>query len=469
MASTYSTNLKIELMGTGDQSGAWGNTTNTNLGTALEQAIVGYGNPNYASDANLTLTLTDSNASQAARCFVLNVTSGVALTTTRELVVPTIQKPYIIRNNTTGSQSITVKTSAGTGVTVPNGKYAFVYADGTNVVSAIDHIPSLTLGSPLGTASGGSGSSSAALTSTSFTMATSRLIGRTTAGTGAVEEISVGSGLTLSGGNLVAVFTAFPGVKQGLTLSNNSGDATNDIDVATGKAVDTTSAVVMTLGSTMVKRLDADWAPGTNQGGRYSGAVIANTTYHVWLVAKAAGADVDVYMDPSADAATVLGHLQAESGGADYLYLWRIGSILRESAAIVPFDQKGDLFMRKTPVLDVGSSATGTSAVLRTMSLPAGVKVEAQFYMNVRNTSGVSDNCICYLSDPDVNDQVPAITASPGSSGGDGTLLDARIASLPGVYCNTSRQIRSRMGATGASITLYIVTKGWRDPAIYRS
>lgn len=135
MASTYSTNLKIELMGTGDQSGTWGNTTNTNLGTALEQAIVGYGNPNFTTDADLTITLTDSNASQTARAFALNVTSGVSLTTTRNLIVPTIQKPYLIYNNTSGSQSIIVKTSAGSGVTVANGRRVSVYVDGTNVVA----------------------------------------------------------------------------------------------------------------------------------------------------------------------------------------------------------------------------------------------------------------------------------------------------------------------------------------------
>ena len=62
MASTYSTNLKIELMGTGENSGTWGTITNTNLGTAFEQAVIGLGNPDYTSDANLTITLTNSNA-----------------------------------------------------------------------------------------------------------------------------------------------------------------------------------------------------------------------------------------------------------------------------------------------------------------------------------------------------------------------------------------------------------------------
>jgi len=74
MPSTYSSNLKIELQATGENSGTWGSITNTNLGTALEQAIVGYGNPDFAGDASLTLTYADSNAAQAARALVLNVT-----------------------------------------------------------------------------------------------------------------------------------------------------------------------------------------------------------------------------------------------------------------------------------------------------------------------------------------------------------------------------------------------------------
>ena len=136
MASTYSA-LKVELIGTGEQQGTWGDTTNLNLGTALEEAIVGRATANFASDANLTLTLTDSNATQIARHLVLNVTSGVSLTTTRDLIVPAIEKPYIIQNNTTGGQSIRVIVAGGS-VTVPNGKTAFVYNDGTDVKAAFD-------------------------------------------------------------------------------------------------------------------------------------------------------------------------------------------------------------------------------------------------------------------------------------------------------------------------------------------
>lgn len=137
MASTYSTSLKLELMGTGDQTGLWGLTTNVNLGTALEQAIVGKGSAVFASDADLTLTLSNSNAAQTARAFVLHVTSSVSLTATRNLVVPTIEKPYVVSNATTGGQSIVVKTASGSGITVPNGARVFLYADGTNVVQML--------------------------------------------------------------------------------------------------------------------------------------------------------------------------------------------------------------------------------------------------------------------------------------------------------------------------------------------
>ena len=139
MASTYS-DLKFELIGTGDQSGTWGTTTNDNIGTAIEQALVGLGNPVFTSDANLTISLSNTVALQTARALVLNATSSGSLTATRELVVPTIEKQYIVQNNTSGAQSITVKTSGGTGITVPNGRKAHLYVDGANVIQMFDFV-----------------------------------------------------------------------------------------------------------------------------------------------------------------------------------------------------------------------------------------------------------------------------------------------------------------------------------------
>lgn len=141
MASTFSDNLKLELIGDGDQTGTWGVTTNNNLGTALEEAIVGSGSVVFTNDANLTLPLTTSNTTQLARNFYLNVTSSVSLSTQRDLVVPTIRKTYVVRNGTTGGQSIRVKTAAGTGVVIPNGIKTLLYVDGTNVTEQADFIP----------------------------------------------------------------------------------------------------------------------------------------------------------------------------------------------------------------------------------------------------------------------------------------------------------------------------------------
>jgi hypothetical protein len=170
--STYSSNLKIELMTTGENSGTWGDITNTNLGTALEQAVIGYGNPDYVSDANLTISITNSNAAQAARALVLNVTSTFGgLTATRELVVPTIQKQYIVQNNTTGGQSITVKTSAGTGITVPNGRKAHLYVNGTDVIQMFDFVD-INGGTIDGTAIGGSSAAAGAFTTLNASGAT---------------------------------------------------------------------------------------------------------------------------------------------------------------------------------------------------------------------------------------------------------------------------------------------------------
>ena len=157
MPSTFSP-LKIELIATGEQSGTWGTTTNTNLGTALEDAITGSADVAFSS-ADVTVTLTDTNAAQTARNLRLNLTgtSGGA----RNLILGSgcqIEKLYLINNGL--ADAVTVKNTSGSGVAVPAGKTMFVYNNGTNVVDAITHLSSLTLTTALPAASGGTGQSS---------------------------------------------------------------------------------------------------------------------------------------------------------------------------------------------------------------------------------------------------------------------------------------------------------------------
>ena len=170
MSSTYS-NLKFELIATGEQSGAWGGTTNTNIGTAIEQAIVGMATLTSSDfTANVaTLTLTDTNTAQNARALCLNIAVG-AVSAAGTINVPLIQKPYIVINNS--SYTVTVKVSGLTGVAVPSGKRTVVYNNGTDVGNQIDYLATLSLGTALPIASGGTGS-----TSTTFVNLASNVTG----------------------------------------------------------------------------------------------------------------------------------------------------------------------------------------------------------------------------------------------------------------------------------------------------
>jgi len=155
MASTYS-NLKFQLMATGENSATWGNVTNTNLGTAIEEAITGSASVAFSS-ADQTLTLTDTNASQTARNLRLNLT-GTA-TAGYNLIVPAIAKAYIVNNGTDGT--VTIKNATGTGIAVPTGKTIWVFNNGTNVLDVVTHLTSLTLATALPILSGGTGSNTA--------------------------------------------------------------------------------------------------------------------------------------------------------------------------------------------------------------------------------------------------------------------------------------------------------------------
>lgn len=144
MPSTYS-NLKLQLMATGENNTTWGDVTNLNLGTAIDEAIAGSAIVTFPSDADYTLTLTDSNASQPARNMRLSITG--TLTAPRNLIVPSIEKLYVVNNTTT--QTIGVKNSTGSTVSVPAGKTTWVCNNGSNIVDAITHLTSLSVGSGL--------------------------------------------------------------------------------------------------------------------------------------------------------------------------------------------------------------------------------------------------------------------------------------------------------------------------------
>jgi hypothetical protein len=130
MASTYSTDLKLELMATGENAGTWGTKTNTNL-NLIQQAIAGFQSIDVAA-ADVTLVMTDASISNA-RNMVLKFTG--TLTAARTVNLPdSIEKFYILQDSTThGAFTLTFKTVSGTGFTLDEGKIHAGFSDGTNV------------------------------------------------------------------------------------------------------------------------------------------------------------------------------------------------------------------------------------------------------------------------------------------------------------------------------------------------
>jgi hypothetical protein len=243
MASTYSP-LKIELIGTGDQSGTWGSTTNTNLGTALEEAITGSADVTFAS-GNVTVTLTDVNTTQTARNLRLNLTGTTA--GARQLILGSgcqIEKLYLVNNGC--ADAITVKNTSGTGIAVPAGASMFVYNNGTNVVDAVTYLSSLTLGTALPVASGGTGVTSSAAAPFALKGANSDI----TSLAGLTTPLSVNQGgtgaSTLAGANIPVtnVANSFTGLQTFVgTTSNADLKTSNIIEVATVSATAATGTI----------------------------------------------------------------------------------------------------------------------------------------------------------------------------------------------------------------------------------
>jgi hypothetical protein len=255
MASTYSTDLRLELIGTGEQQGAWGFTTNKNIGTLIEQAIAGGINKNITGLSTYTLTAYDGITDEA-RAAVLRFTG--TLTGTCDIVAPSVSKQYIIRNDTTGGYPIQIKTATGAVIIVPAGESSIVACNGLDFYSALTCInddaritgdltvdgalsaASFTLASPLPVLSGGTGVTTSTGTtnvvlSNSPTLVTpdlgtpSALIGTNITGTAA----SFTAGTVTTNANLTGGVTSVGNAATVITNANLTGGVTSVGNAAT--------------------------------------------------------------------------------------------------------------------------------------------------------------------------------------------------------------------------------------------
>jgi hypothetical protein len=171
--TTYSTSLKLELPGDGQQTGTWGQTTNKNLGTLLEQAITGV---QSIVMSNATYTLTNLNGTvDEARNAILVVTGTNSAQ--RDIVAPLVNKIYTVKNATTGGFAIQIIGSSGTGAVIPNGVTSSVFCDGTNFY-------------PLAVNTAGNLTVNGTLAVTGATTLTGALGGSTAVFSGAISSVS---------------------------------------------------------------------------------------------------------------------------------------------------------------------------------------------------------------------------------------------------------------------------------------
>ena len=160
MPSTYTSSLRLVLPATGELSNTWGTVFNAGATSLIDSSIAGTASITMTA-ANYTLTSSNGASDEARAMFlVLGGTPGASF----NVIVPAVSKLYFVTNNTGFAQ--TVKTSAGSGISVPNGARITLRCDGTDVVEALNYFGSLTIGSitltsPLGVASGGTGQTTA--------------------------------------------------------------------------------------------------------------------------------------------------------------------------------------------------------------------------------------------------------------------------------------------------------------------
>lgn len=281
MASNYNNALRLEMIGTGEQAGVWGETTNNNLGTLLVDAVAGYTSVSVTSTSQ-ALTAVDGLEDQSRNAMIALSPSG-AVTTTYNVYIPRSSKSYVFYN-TSGSYSAVIynstvtgdTTAAGTGVTIPAGKTMTVWSDGTNVAQQITHLDTPTIASPTiasPTVANGTFTSPTLVTPALGTPASGVLTNATglpltTGVTGTLPVANGGTGVTTSTGSGSVVLSNSPtlvtpalGTPASGTLTNATGlpivaGTTGTLSVARGGTGVTSSTgsgnVVLSTSPTLV-------------------------------------------------------------------------------------------------------------------------------------------------------------------------------------------------------------------------
>jgi len=482
MSSSYTTRLRLEKQGAGENATTWGTILNTAAIDLVDAAVGAVTTIDLAGEGAYTVSSAEG-APDEARSAVLYFTGSCSADVV--ITVPAVQKVYIIDNETVADGSdawaVNIKPVGGTGVDVAQKAKHLVYTDGATAFSVftsiggVTKLDAITVSASIGVINNlGCVSLSATdicatdiySTTGSFTTKVSaaalEVSGVVSAASAVFSAAVCVSTIYGDGSNLSGISAAPTNYLTGLQLSNDS-DAEHDISVAAGTARDTADGVTITLDSAMVKRIDAAWASGTGNGGLATTLTLAaNTWYHMHGIVVGGAADVG--FDTSPIAATLV----AEDSATAYR---RIGAVFTDSSSnIIPFSQVGDEFLWNTESSDLvisKNNQAGDVEIQVTIATPLSVTTWAKINVDaveISNGAGIlihsPDVSIGFAKNNDQNTLYPAQSFSGRINSGSFT---GGTFSVDRVRTDKQSQISFSTAETDASADISFATIGWWD------
>jgi hypothetical protein len=262
---------------------------------------------------------------------------------------------------------------------------------------------------------------------------------------------SVGVALKKVAGNLVQRFSR--GYLVGLKVSNNATDAANDIDIATGECRSDDDTEDMVLGTALTKRLDAAWVAGTNQGGRDTGTLTDLTSWHLYLIKNPTTGVVDALFTQTLGAPTMPSGFTVKRRLFSFTYRASSGV---NWGGIWPFKQlPGDYFQSQLPTLEATATvAFGLEFTVTLTAIPVGLKLRAIVHGRCNSAAGPTQLA---LWDVDVTNGNSPVGHCFSGAANQNSAVEAQV------FCNTSAQIRAKVGGGSGTTGYYICTLGFFD------
>ncbi len=318
--ATYVNNLRLKEIATGDESGTWGTSTNTNL--ELITDAMGYGAKAMSADQNQTFTMSDGGA-DTLRAMYLKITSGTNLTSTRTITLApnTVSKMWWIENATSGGQSIIIKQGSGAQITIPTNNTKILYTDGAGAGAAVyDSLATVDVGDGTVTSVGGTGSVNGITLSGTVTSSGNLTLG------GALANVNLTSQVTAT----LPVANGGTGVA---TIAANNVILGSGTNAVTTVAPGTSGNVLKSNGTTWTSAAEAAGYPAPTLT-----STSTNATSASFIVATAGSITITLPSSPSAGDYVVIKDGTGAAATTNFLVA-RNGSNIASSATDLTFDK----------------------------------------------------------------------------------------------------------------------------------